>query len=242
METIEALADRIERQLQERGDAGGHQPRRSARRSCGELHELDAVAYVRFASVYRSFGDVHEFMRELEDLIAARRATGRARRSRSRGAKRRRRVTGRRRASWRAPSPWRRAVSGGRSRIRRWARCSCVAVVSSATDSTRARGRRTPKSRRCGRRGGACAAPTLYVTLEPCSHHGRTPPCADALVSLGLRRVVVRRGGSESAGAGQGHPAAAPRGHPGHRRRRGGGGERAAGGVSHRGCSAAARW
>jgi len=32
---------------------------------------------------------------------------------------------------------------------------------------------------------------TLYVTLEPCSHHGRTPPCADALVSAGIRRVVV---------------------------------------------------
>jgi diaminohydroxyphosphoribosylaminopyrimidine deaminase / 5-amino-6-(5-phosphoribosylamino)uracil reductase len=31
----------------------------------------------------------------------------------------------------------------------------------------------------------------LYVTLEPCAHHGRTPPCADALLELGLRRVVV---------------------------------------------------
>jgi len=31
---------------------------------------------------------------------------------------------------------------------------------------------------------------TVYVTLEPCSHHGRTPPCADALVSAGVRRVV----------------------------------------------------
>lgn len=31
----------------------------------------------------------------------------------------------------------------------------------------------------------------LYVTLEPCSHHGRTPPCADALLPLGLKRVVV---------------------------------------------------
>jgi diaminohydroxyphosphoribosylaminopyrimidine deaminase/5-amino-6-(5-phosphoribosylamino)uracil reductase len=32
---------------------------------------------------------------------------------------------------------------------------------------------------------------TLYVTLEPCTHHGRTPPCVDALLPLGLRRVVV---------------------------------------------------
>jgi diaminohydroxyphosphoribosylaminopyrimidine deaminase / 5-amino-6-(5-phosphoribosylamino)uracil reductase len=32
---------------------------------------------------------------------------------------------------------------------------------------------------------------TLYVTLEPCCHHGRTPPCTDALIEAGLKKVVV---------------------------------------------------
>ena len=32
---------------------------------------------------------------------------------------------------------------------------------------------------------------TIYVTLEPCSHHGRTGPCAEAIVQAGIKKVVV---------------------------------------------------
>ena len=41
------------------------------------LHDLDSVAYVRFASVYRSFQDIDEFVDELEDLLKERRKTPR---------------------------------------------------------------------------------------------------------------------------------------------------------------------
>jgi transcriptional repressor NrdR len=68
--SLEAIADRVESALQERPE------REIATADIGafvmeELKKLDKVAYVRFASVYRHFRDISEFMSELKDLLNA---------------------------------------------------------------------------------------------------------------------------------------------------------------------------
>jgi len=68
VEQIEQMVDQLERSFQERGD------KEIAASLIGEavmdsLHQVDEVAYVRFASVYRQFKDINEFMSELTDLL-----------------------------------------------------------------------------------------------------------------------------------------------------------------------------
>ena len=45
---------------------------------------------------------------------------------------------------------------------------------------------------------------TMYVTLEPCCHHGKQPPCVDAIIDAGIRHVVIGSGDPNPLVAGKG--------------------------------------
>jgi transcriptional repressor NrdR len=67
-DVIDNVVDAVEKWAMEQGDPEINSSK-IGERVMSELHKLDEVAYVRFASVYRSFKDISEFMVELEDLL-----------------------------------------------------------------------------------------------------------------------------------------------------------------------------
>jgi diaminohydroxyphosphoribosylaminopyrimidine deaminase/5-amino-6-(5-phosphoribosylamino)uracil reductase len=70
---------------------------------------------------------------------------------------------------------------------------------------TRPGGRPHAETEALGAAGPSARGATLYVTLEPCSHHGETPPCTDAIVASGVARVVYAVGDPDPRVAGRGH-------------------------------------
>ena len=83
-----------------------------------------------------------------------------------------------------------------------------------------------PSRRRCSSAGEAARGATLYVTLEPCSHVGKSPPCADAIIAAGIARVVSAIEDPNPEVAGQGHARLARRRHRGRYRALRGGSRR----------------
>lgn len=75
--------------------------------------------------------------------------------------------------------------------------CVGAVIANEVTGEVIARGMTQPGGRphaeteALKRAGERSRGATLYVTLEPCAHHGKTPPCADAVIAAGISRVVV---------------------------------------------------
>ena len=74
-----------------------------------------------------------------------------------------------------------------------------------ARGRTRDGGRPHAEADALAQAGEAARGATVYVTLEPCSHHGKSPPCADALVKAGVSRVVSALEDPDPRVKGQGH-------------------------------------
>ena len=65
-------------------------------------------------------------------------------------------------------------------------------------------GRPHAETEALARAGAAARGATAYVSLEPCAHHGETPPCAESLIAAGVARCVVALGDPDPRVAGQG--------------------------------------
>ena len=212
-ERIERLVNGIVREIEITGETEIDAKRLGAL-AMQRLAELDQVAYVRFASVYRDFTGVKDFEQfiarigtEVEAADETDPPLTRARPSDPMPTS----PPDERDAGFMALAL--RLAARGLGRTWPNPAVGCVVVKDGRIVG---RGWTQPGGRPHGevealRRAGAQAlGATAYVTLEPCAHYGRTPPCTMALLHAGIRRVVVAATDPDRRVDGQRHRAAAP--------------------------------
>ncbi len=221
-ERIERLVSGVVRRLESTGD--GEVTSEAIGEAVMEgLKGLDDVAYVRFASVYKNFREAQDFQDLLGTLGGRLPERTNARPRRPRGGRvpcpaaappgARAKLTGAAVSDWSALDhrAMRLALALGRRHLGcTWPNPSVGAVVVAdgrivGQAATAPGGRPHAEPLALAMAGDAARGATLYVSLEPCSHHGRTPPCTDAAIAAGIARVVTAMEDPDPRVAGRGH-------------------------------------
>ena len=179
------------------------------------LRKLDDVAYVRFASVYQQFPRA-EGLRAGAGR-AERRGRAKARADQAAGRSAKMSDAGTREAEAAPANPaldqrfMQLALALGRRGLgRTWPNPAVGAVIVKdgvivGRGWTQPGGRPHAETEALKRAGKEAKGATLYVTLEPCSHQGKTPPCVDAIIRAGIARVVSALEDPNPEVAGQGY-------------------------------------
>ena len=172
-----------------------------------ELIELDQVAYVRFASVYKRFEDVQAFLDVIERLERDAPGDGDKRQislldsaGRHKG---RHNTMNFSRFDHQCMARALRLARKGLYSTHPNPRVGCVIAQAEGVIGQgwhELAGGPHAEIMALRDAGTAAKGSTVYVTLEPCSHHGRTPPCAVALLEAGVSRVVIASADPNPAG------------------------------------------
>ena len=219
-ERIERMVNGVVRQLESQTD-GDIPTERIGELVMEGLKAIDDVAYVRFASVYRNFREARDFNAIVGELQAEPEAA--PERAAPRAGARSRRPHERARLAEQAADDERwmqAALNLGERSLGLAAPNPSVGALLVRDGAVVGRGVTSPGGRPHAERialaeaGEAARGATLYVTLEPCSHFGASPPCADAVVEAGVARVVAAIEDPNPEVAGRGSRASPPPGSP----------------------------
>ncbi len=209
-ERVERMINGVVRQLESQTD-GDIPTERIGELVMEGLKALDDVAYVRFASVYRNFREARDFnaiVGELEAEPGGRPGQG----SSAPAPERARDMSQGAAAESDEDLRWMEAALNLGSRSLGLAAPNpAVGAILVKDGAVVGRGATAPGGRPHAERialaeaGEAARGATLYVTLEPCSHLGASPPCADAIIAAGVARVVSAMEDPNPLVGGEGH-------------------------------------